>query len=171
MADAGYPQGFGVTLDCPNDRYINDEAICQAVVGMMAQIGIKVNLNAQTRTTYFPKIQNRDTSFYLLGWGVPTYDALYSLASLLATTDGSANGQWNYTGYSNPRMDDLIKAVNAEFDPGRRTALSHEALRLAQQDLPYIPLHHQVLVWTTKQNVNVPLAADNRPRFRYATVN
>ncbi|MCK7496446.1 MAG: ABC transporter substrate-binding protein [Comamonadaceae bacterium] len=81
LAEAGYPQGFEFTLDCPNNRYINDEEICQAIAAMWAQIGLKVKLNAMPRATYFPKIQKFDTSVYLLGWGVPTFDALYSLQS------------------------------------------------------------------------------------------
>ena len=81
LADAGYPNGFGVTLDCPNDRYVNDEAICQAVTAMLARIGVKVTLNAQTRLKYFAEISNPDyhTSFYMLGWTPNTYDALNSL--------------------------------------------------------------------------------------------
>ena len=77
LAEAGYPNGFGVTLDCPNDRYVNDEAICQAVTAMLARIGIKVNLAAQTRLKYFAEISNPDyhTSFYMLGWTPSTYDA------------------------------------------------------------------------------------------------
>ena len=78
LADAGYPDGFEVGFDCPNDRYVNDEAMCQAVVAMLARIGIKANLLAQTRAKYFGKINapDFDTSFYMLGWTPGTYDAL-----------------------------------------------------------------------------------------------
>ena len=81
IADAGYGDGFSVTLDCPNDRYINDEGICQALVGMMAQIGIKVNLIARPKAQHFPLIQNKTSDFYMLGWGVPTFDSHYVLTS------------------------------------------------------------------------------------------
>ncbi len=76
LADAGYPNGFTVTLHCPNDRYVNDEAICQAAVGMWGQIGVKVNLVSQSKSIHFPLIQKNppETEFYLLGWGVPTFE-------------------------------------------------------------------------------------------------
>jgi hypothetical protein len=170
MEAAGYPNGFTVTLDCPNNRYINDEQICQAVVGMLAQIGIRVTLNAMPLATYFPKIGNRDTSFFLLGWGVPTYDAHYSLQLLLQTTDGTANGQWNYTGYSSARFDALVNRMTTELDTKARDAMAKEALQIAQNDLPYIPLHHQVLVWGLRQPVDMPITPNNQPRFQWATV-
>jgi peptide/nickel transport system substrate-binding protein len=77
MAEAGYADGFSIQLDCPNDRYINDEAICQAAVGMLAQIGVTVNLDAKPKAQHFPLITNGETDFYMLGWGVPTYDSEY----------------------------------------------------------------------------------------------
>jgi peptide/nickel transport system substrate-binding protein len=86
MAEAGYGDGFEIIFNCPNDRYINDEAICQAVVGMLAQIGITANLEAQTRANHFPLIQNRETEFYLLGWGVPTFDSEYVFNFLYHTS-------------------------------------------------------------------------------------
>ncbi len=63
LADAGYPNGFEITMNCPNDRYVNDAQICQAVAANLARIGVKVNLAAETKGTYFPKILRRDTSF------------------------------------------------------------------------------------------------------------
>jgi peptide/nickel transport system substrate-binding protein len=77
LAEAGYPDGFSVDFHCPNDRYINDEAICQAYVGMLARIGVTANLVSQSKTLHFPLIQNRETDFYLLGWGVPPFDSSY----------------------------------------------------------------------------------------------
>src|SRR2546428_12451350 len=87
LADAGYPAGFGVGFDCPNDRYVNDEAICQAIGAMLARIGVKVDLLAQTRAKYFGKINapRFETSFYMLGWTPGTYDALDALKALAAT--------------------------------------------------------------------------------------
>jgi peptide/nickel transport system substrate-binding protein len=87
LAEAGYPAGFEVTLDCPNNRYVNDEEICQAVASMWAKIGVKAKLNAMPFATYIPKILKYDTSIYMLGWGVSTFDALYSLQALQRSVD------------------------------------------------------------------------------------
>ena len=100
MADAGYADGFSVALDCPNDRYINDEAICQALVGMMAKIGVDVNLIARPKAQHFPLIQNKTSEFYMLGWGVPTFDSHYVFNFLVHSTTED-RGSWNNTGFSN----------------------------------------------------------------------
>jgi peptide/nickel transport system substrate-binding protein len=117
LAEAGYPNGFEVTLDCPNDRYVNDEAICQAVVAMLARIGVKVNLLAQTRAKYFGKINapKYDTSFYMLGWTPGTYDALDAIKAL-AMTRSAKDGVFNFGGYSNPAVDDEIDHDKKEPD-------------------------------------------------------
>ena len=101
MQEAGYADGFSVVLNCPNDRYINDEAICQAVVGMFAQIGVTVNLDAKPKAQHFPLIQNRTTDFYMLGWGVPTFDSEYIFNFLVHSTTDEL-GSWNATRNSNP---------------------------------------------------------------------
>jgi peptide/nickel transport system substrate-binding protein len=171
MADAGYPNGFKVTLDCPNDRYNNDEAICQAAVGMLSQIGIQIDLQARSKTLHFPKLQKKDSSFYLLGWGVPTLDALYSFQSLLATRNGAqGDGIWNYGRYSNPRMDELVERMKSQSGEPRMEAI-REALRIYREDVPHIPLHHQMIPWAMRSNVNIPHAANNQPYFRWMVVN
>src|SRR5690606_6428376 len=106
LKEAGYDNNkLSFTLDCPNNRYINDEAICQAVVAMWARVGVKAQLNAMPRATYFPKVQSYDTSAYLFGWGVPTFDALYTLQSLIRSKGEGADGSFNYGNYSNPEVD------------------------------------------------------------------
>ena len=117
LAEAGYPNGFEFTLDCPNNRYINDEDICKAVVSMWARIGLKVNLNAMPRATYFAKIQKFDTSAYLLGWGVPTFDALYSLQSLAMTVGKEGDGNFNLGPRQQPRVR---QARHGDEERGRR---------------------------------------------------
>ena len=110
LADAGYPNGFEVGMDCPNDRYVNDEKICQAVVAMLARIGVKVNLRAQTRNLYFAKILRKndlspgETSFYMLGWSpAQTYDVHNVFEALIQTPNkATKKGQFNAGGYSNP---------------------------------------------------------------------
>jgi peptide/nickel transport system substrate-binding protein len=171
LAEAGYPNGFGVTLDCPNNRYINDEQICAAVAAMWARVGIRANVKGQPLAPFFAQIQRDDTSLYLLGWGVPTLDALYSFQSLLATRNGAqGDGIWNYGRYSNPQMDALIARMKTESGEAR-LAVIREALRLYREDVPHIPLHHQMIPWAMRSNITIPHAANNQPYFRWAVVN
>jgi peptide/nickel transport system substrate-binding protein len=171
MADAGYAQGFEVTLDCPNNRYINDEAICVAVAGMLSQINVKVKVNAMPRVNYFPKIQNFDTSFYMLGWGVPTFDSQYALQSLMRTlVPKTADGDYNLGRYSNAKVDAAIDALKTEIDPKKRAALAHEASAVHQADFGHIPLHHQVIPWAMRSNVSVVHRADNRLTVKWVKI-
>ena len=123
LADAGYPNGFRLGLDCPNDRYVMDEQICTAIVPMLARIGIKVDLHAQTKAKYFNQIlsPNYNTDFYMLGWTPTTYDALNAISTLLGTRDGK-RGEVNIGGYSNPALDDLIEKTGTESDAAKRSA-------------------------------------------------
>jgi peptide/nickel transport system substrate-binding protein len=162
LAEAGYPNGFEFTLDCPNNRYINDEDICKSLVAMWARLGLKVNLNAMPRATYFAKIQKYDTSAYLLGWGVPTFDALYSLQSLARTVGGSGDGNFNLGRVSNPEFDKLVDAMKSEVDQTKRNQLIADALMLHNREVMHIPLHNQVIPWAMRRNVNVVHRADNR---------
>ena len=170
LADAGYANGFEVTLDCPNDRYVNDEAICQAVVAMLARIGAKANLLAQTRAKYFGKINapRFETSFYMLGWTPGTYDTLDALKALAATRrPGSPDGVFNTGGYSNPQLDELITKIQVELDTEKRNELIAQALTLLKDDFAYIPLHQQVVVWATRDNVDLAQTGDNFFQLRF----
>ena len=122
---AGYPNGFSVSLHCPNDRYLNDEAICQAAVGMLGQIGIKVNLVSQSKSLHFPTLQNLKSDFYLLGWGVPTYDSDYIFSYLYHTRSGTYGG-WNATRYTNPALDKDDR-VARQRDRHRQAQRHHRA--------------------------------------------
>jgi peptide/nickel transport system substrate-binding protein len=167
MAEAGYANGFDVVLDCPNDRYNNDEAICQAVVAMLAQIGINVKLEARSKTLHFPKLQKKDSSFYMLGWGVPTLDSHYVFSFLTQTNDGKT-GTWNYTGYSNPKLDSMINAMAAEIDQAKRDKLIAEAWDIVNGDILYLPIHHQVIAWAMSEKLDMPIALNDTPQFRWA---
>ena len=172
LAEAGYPEGFEVTLDCPNDRYVNDEAICQAITGMWSRIGIKARLVTAPTATYFAKIQRNDTSIYMLGWGVATMDALYSLDSLISTVDanrGSA-GNYNLGKYSNKDVDGLIAQIKVATDPVKRNQLIHEALKIVKDDVGYLPLHHQIRPWIMRKNIDTVYRADDRPVPWWTTV-
>lgn len=162
LTDAGYADGFSVQLDCPNNRYNNDEKICQAAVAMLAKIGVEVKLDAIPKAQHFPKIQNRTTDFYMLGWGVPTLDSHYVFSYLL-----EKDGSWNATGYDNPRVNEITQLITTETDLDKRTALIDEAWKLIKADMPYLPLHHQVIAWAMADGFEIPIAADDglRPRF------
>jgi peptide/nickel transport system substrate-binding protein len=162
LAEAGYPNGFEFTLDCPNNRYINDEDICKALVAMWAKIGLKVSVNAMPRATYFPKIQKYETSAYLLGWGVPTFDALYSLQSLARTVGKDGDGNFNLGRVSNAEFDKAIDGMKAEVDVKKRDEMIAKALALHNQNVMHIPLHNQVIPWAMRKNVTVVHRADNR---------
>jgi peptide/nickel transport system substrate-binding protein len=162
LADAGYPQGFEVDFACPNNRYINDEEICQAVTAMWARLGVKAKLRTLPLTTYFPMIQRYEASIYMLGWGVPTFDALYSLQSLLRSVGAQGDGNYNVGRYSNPQMDALIERIKKEVDPKTRNQLIERALQLSHDDVAYLPLHNQIIPWAMKDKVEVYHRADNR---------
>ncbi len=170
MADAGYGDGFSVTLNCPNDRYINDEAICQASVGMLAQIGIDVNLESLPKAQHFPLIQNQTTEFYMLGWGVPTFDSEYIFNFLVhSTTD--EYGSWNNTGYSNPSIDDMIVSLASETNLDARNATIGDIWAQVQEDVLYLPIHNQVLNWGMSANIDFPVQPEDQPHFKFLTFN
>ncbi len=166
MAEGGYSDGFATTLHCPNDRYVNDEAICQAVVGMLAQIGIEVNLVAQSKSIHFAELQNGEYDFYMLGWGVPTLDSHYVFNFLYAT-----EGSWNFTGFSSARLDELTTAMEGTVDLAVRDALIAEAWELAKAANVYLPLHHQVINWAMVEGVELPIEAQDSPHFAWARMN
>jgi len=170
LAEAGYPEGFEVRMDCPNDRYVNDAETCQAIAAMFARIGVRVRLDAQTRSVYFPKILARDTSLFMLGWTPATYDAHNVLYNLMATPDGSGQGQFNLGGYSNPRLDELTRAIASETQDDRRQELIAQALRLHHEEIGHLPLHQQNLAWGMRGNVRMVLRADNFNDFKWISI-
>ncbi|MCP4616916.1 MAG: ABC transporter substrate-binding protein [Bradyrhizobium sp.] len=174
LAEAGYPDGFEVTMDCPNDRYVNDAAICQAVVGMLARIGVKVNLLAQPKAQYFAKVLNTggyQTSFYLLGWTPGTNDAHNVLYEIMGCRDDpkSARGQANLGGYCNKKLDELAEKVLVESDTAKRDQLIKQAFEIEQKDFGYIPLHQQALAWGVSKKVKLTQRADNQVLLYWAT--
>ena len=170
LADAGYPSGFEVGMNCPNDRYVNDGPICQAVAANLARIGVKVNLQTETKNTYFPKILRRDTSFYLLGWTPSTTDSHDAMFALMATPTDKGQGQFNLGAYSNPKFDELTAKVQSETDDAKRNAMIREAFKIHQDDVGHIPLHQQALAWGLRKNVSLVQLPDNRMFFKWVTV-
>ena len=171
LADAGYPNGFEVDFACPNNRYINDEAICQAVTAMWAKAGVKAKLRTLPLATYFPMIQRYEASIYMLGWGVPTFDALYSIQSLVRSVGAGGDGNYNVGRYSNPQMDALVERTKKETDLKLRTELLTKALAMQNEDVAHIPLHNQIIPWAMKKNIEVVHRADNRLDWRLVKVN
>ncbi len=166
LADAGYPDGFEVELRCPNDRYVNDEAICTAVVGMLGKIGVNVSLFAQTKSKHFKELKDNQGDFYMLGWGVPTLDSHY-VFHYLYETDAS----WNKVNFSNADVDAAIRVMEGEVDLDKRNAAIAKAWEIVRDNIAYLPLHHQVISWASKSNVDVPIRPNNEPLFRFSRVN
>jgi peptide/nickel transport system substrate-binding protein len=175
LSEAGYPDGFEVTMDCPNDRYVNDAAICQAVVGMLARIGIKVNLLAQPKAQYFAKVLKPggfQTSFYLLGWTPSSMDAHNVLHDIMGCRDDAQDatrGEANLGGYCNKEVDALTDKVRVETDPAKRDQLIKQAFEIGIKDYGYIPLHQQALAWGVSKKVKLTQRADNEVMLYWAT--
>jgi peptide/nickel transport system substrate-binding protein len=174
LVEAGYPDGFEVTMDCPNDRYVNDAAICQAVVGMLARIGVKIELLAQPKAQYFAKILKPggfQTSFYMLGWTPSTLDSQNVLYDIMGCRDDPASprGETNLGGYCNKKMDEVSDRVLLETDPAKRDLLIKEAFEIANKDYAYIPLHQQALAWGVSKKVKLTQRADNQVLLYWAT--
>ena len=171
LADAGYPNGFSLKLDCPNDRYVNDEAICQAVTAMWTRIGVKTTLQAAPMSQFVTRVMNSDVSAYLFGWGVATFDALYSLDSLMATKDGKTSaGVYNAGRFSNAELDTKIGQIKVEMDIAKRDALLADALKLVKDEYLYLPVHHQIRPWAMRNNVETQHRADDRPMPVWTTI-
>jgi peptide/nickel transport system substrate-binding protein len=170
LADAGYPDGFEVSMNCPNDRYVNDGRICQAVAANLARINVKIKLVAETKGTYFPKVLRRDTSFYMLGWTPSTYDAHNALNALMVCPDDKGAGQFNLGAYCNPKVDELTQKIQAETDKTKRNAMIKEAFDLHSADVGHLPLHQQALAWGVSKKVKLVQLADNYMPFKWMSI-
>ncbi len=168
MAEAGFAAGFSLTFNCPNDRYVNDEAICKTISTQLEAIGIRANLVAQTKATYFPLIEHNppETDFYLLGWGVPTFDSHY-IFSFLYHTRTDKEGGWNATRYSNPEIDKLIDGLSQETDLSRRNQTIAAIWKVLQDEMIYIPIHIQTLAYAMKADIDIPVDISNQPKLKF----
>lgn len=175
LTEAGYGDGFEVTMDCPNDRYVNDAGICQAVVGMLARIGVKVNLLAQPKAQYFAKVLKPggyQTSFYLLGWTPGTSDSHNVLHDILGCRDDAKDptrGEANLGGYCSRELDGLTDKILIESDNAKRDQMIKQAYALSVKDYGYIPLHQQALAWGVSKKVKLSQRADNQVLLYWAT--
>ena len=165
LAEAGYPNGFEFQMECPNDRYVNDGAICQALVGMLAQIGLKANLAAMPFSQYVAKISPPNygvASFAFVGWSVATIDAQNAIFNL-GMTRNPAKGQGLFNVHNNsfPELDKIGEAVAGELDPAKRTKLMNDALAYIRDNVVKLPLHQQVVVWAAKDSVELYQSPEN----------
>ena len=171
MAEAGYASGFTLAMNCTNDRYVNDAQICQAISAMLARINVRVDLQAESKTLFLPKILARTPSFYMLGWTPAAIDAHNVLNALIGTPDAaSGRGQWNVGGYSNPAVDALLAKIQSETDVAARDAQIVQATRLHADDIGHIPLHQQALAWGMKKNVSMVQLATNDNMLKWVVV-
>ena len=171
MADAGFADGFTLRFDCPNDRYVNDEAICKAIVTQLATIGIKANLLAQSKTAYFPLIEHNppETDLYLLGWGVPTFDSHY-IFSFLYHSRTDKEGGWNATRYANLDIDKLIDGLSQETDLNRRNQTIAAIWKVLSDEAIYIPIHIQTLAYAMKPDLDIAVDISNQPKMKFVKV-
>ncbi|HET7409196.1 MAG TPA: ABC transporter substrate-binding protein, partial [Paracoccaceae bacterium] len=175
LTEAGYPDGFTVTMDCPNDRYVNDEAICQAVAAMLAKIGVTIDLNAQPKAQYFGKVLatgGYDTDFYLLGWTPSSMDSYNILVNLSGCRDETGKGSpFNLGGWCSPEVDALADKILVEIDPEKRNELIYQAFKIMHEEVSHIPLHQQSLAWGKSSDLDVVQRADNQVLFKWMTKN
>ncbi|WP_208999978.1 ABC transporter substrate-binding protein [Roseibium hamelinense] len=172
LAEAGYPEGFSFGLACPNDRYINDEAICKAVAAMLAKAGLRAELTAMPVRSYWPEMREGNFDMYLLGWSPGTFDAEHPLRFLVATPDADKKlGSWNFGGYSDEKIDELLPKIQSEIDPAARQAMLDETAAKVKQDVVYVPLHIQPLLWGARSNISLTQRADNFVILRWINVN
>jgi peptide/nickel transport system substrate-binding protein len=152
LAEAGYANGFAVTLAGPNNRYINDEQVLQACAQMLTRVGIRTAVEASPMSVFLSRVRAEETSFALLGWG--SFAADLALRSLVASPNpGKGHGAWNWARYANPRLDQLVERALGSVDAKEREALAREAGALAASEVALIPLHHQVVTWAMKRNL------------------
>lgn len=163
LAKAGYPHGFEVTLDTPNDRYVNDAQISQGIASSLSRIGIKVKVDALPKATFFPKTDRLDSSFFLIGWASTDGDSSSFLDGITHTYDKAAGyGRYNRGRYSNPKVDALIEKAGVTIDEKERLGYLIEAQRIALvEDMSVIPLHFQVDLYASVKNVKFTPRTDS----------
>ena len=161
LAEAGYPDGFGITIGTPNDRYINDAQVAQAVAQMWARIGVETQIDASTASTFFSRRNAFEFSAYLAGWGAGTGEMSSPLRALLATRNSDLGlGGTNRGRYSNPAMDEVLLEALRTVDDDAREALLRQASRMAMDDYAIIPLHYEVTPWAMRAAIDYEPRAD-----------
>jgi peptide/nickel transport system substrate-binding protein len=172
LAEAGYGDGFSFGLKCPNNRYINDEAVCQAAVAMLAKIGLKAELEAMPVANYWGELREGNFDMYLLGWSPGSFDAEHPIRFLVATPDAEKKlGSWNFGAFSNARVDALLPQIQSEIDDAKRQGMLDETAKILQDEAGYVPMYVQALLWGARANIELTQRADNFFILRWTTVN
>lgn len=162
LAQAGYPDGFRMTLHGPNNRYLMDDQIVQTVAQMLARVGIAATVETMPAATFFPRNNKGEFAMSLVGWAPDSAEASSPLRALIATKDPQKGlGNFN-VGYSNKKVDELIERAVTTVQDAARERLLKDATRLAMQDVALIPLHHQATVWAMKRGIAYSGRADER---------
>ena len=162
LADAGYPAGFGFTLHCPNDRYVNDEKICTALAAMWARVGLNVKVEAMPKAQYFQRTPKKEFSACMQGWGDNNRDPMFTLKPLYHSLNEKGAGDTNYGNFKNAQVDDLIDRAEVEMDMAKRQALMNRAIEIIENEVLVIPLHRQVIPWVSRANVSLIHRSDNK---------
>lgn len=169
LAEAGLAKGFQLTLHGPNDRYLNDAKIAEAIGQMLTRLGLKMKVETMTRSVFFKQASSGGPdkspkfSFILVGWGAGTGESSSPLKSLLATYNRAKGmGASNRGRYSNPEMDKLLDEALRTVDDAKRAALLAKATEVAINDLGIIPLHYQVNTWAAKKGITYKARTDER---------
>ncbi|MEM7295162.1 MAG: ABC transporter substrate-binding protein [Pseudomonadota bacterium] len=172
LAEGAGLTGRTIQLKCPNDRYLNDEAVCQAITGMLAQAGMDVTLDAMPVSNYWPELRADNFDMYLLGWSPGTFDAEHPIRFLASTPNPEKRlGSWNFGAYSNARIDELLPMIQSEIDDTARQTMLDEAAAIMQDEVAYVPLYVQPLVWGARAGVELTQRPDNFFILRWVTVN
>ena len=171
LAEAGYPDGFTVGMQCPNNRYVYDEQICLAVISMLGRVGIKITPQFEPAAKWNVRLNTQDISLYMIGHaGLPMVDAYAVLFDTVATRSATAGGL-NAGRYSNPAFDALLPRIASELDAEKRRALIGEGVAITRNDMVYLPLHQQPITWAAKKGVELRQSPDNQLRLRLVTTN
>ena len=170
LAAAGYPSGFTLVLGTPNDRYINDAMISQAIAQMLTRVGFKVSLDAMTASQFFAKRSRREFGIWLAGWGAGTGEMSSPLKSLAATPNrDKGTGPSNSGGYSNAKVDELLDRALRTVDDEGRASLLREASRVAMEDYGVIPLHFEMTTWAFRKELAYTPRADQMTQAQLVT--
>jgi peptide/nickel transport system substrate-binding protein len=163
LAEAGYPDGFALTLHGPHNRYVNDDKILQAVAQMLSRAGIEVKVEAMSLTVFFPRANKKEFTMALSGWGSQTGEVSSPLRSLLATINVEKGmGTANFGMYSNPQLDALLEEALRTVDDRKREALLQAAVAAGINDVGLLPIHHQVVTWGMRKGIDYIPRTDER---------
>ncbi|MEO8545970.1 MAG: ABC transporter substrate-binding protein [Burkholderiaceae bacterium] len=170
LAEAGYPNGFTVGMQCPNNRYVYDEQICLAIISMLGRVGVKITPQIEPVAKWSVRLNTQDVSLYMIGHaGLPMGDA-FALIADVAGTRGPTQGGLNAGRYSNPAFDAVLPKIATELDPTKRNALMAEAVSIIRNDVAYIPLHQQPITWAARKGIELRQAPDNQLRLWLVTM-